>query len=212
MYAHEWGERGVRPTAPLRPVVLPPWEERMDPLLRRYLKGRQLSYEVASGNGWYATMDDQSYARVVIPASSLANSWPYYQARLIVEAPKAVKRYMSPAAPRGDALAIVFPIGEILGSIIVEGPMDALAAAGMGYVGVGLMGNTPNSDVMDHIRAIVHVYGNCFVVPDRDAFQEGVEITASLWTRGVPCILKRIVGAKDLAELSPEGRENLILS
>jgi hypothetical protein len=125
---------------------------------------------------------------------------------------KETKRYVSPAAPRGDALALVFPEKCTLGSIIVEGPMDALAAAGMGYVGVGLMGNTPNDPVLNHIEQVVKVYGNCYVIPDRDAFQQGAEITAKLWARGVRCILKNITGAKDLAELSPERRANLILS
>jgi hypothetical protein len=88
--------------------------------------------------------------------------------------------------------------------------MDALAAAGMGYVGVGLMGNTPNDLVLNHIEEIVKVYGDCFVIPDRDAFQEGATITAKLWARGVRCTLKSIQGAKDLAELSPERRKILI--
>jgi hypothetical protein len=74
------------------------------------------------------------------------------------------------------------------------------------------MGNTPNNIVLDHIEEIVKVYGDCFVIPDRDAFQQGAEITAKLWARGVRCILKNITGAKDLAELSPERRASLILS
>jgi hypothetical protein len=146
--------------------------------------------------------------RVVIPASSIINSWPYYQARSMGDG-KGTKRYVSPTAPRGDALAIVFP-EKSMGSIIVEGPMDALAAAGMGYVGIGLMGNTPNELVLNHIEQVVKVYGNCYVIPDRDAFQQGAEITAKLWARGVRCTLKSMQGAKDLAELSPERRKTLI--
>ncbi len=212
MYTHEWEEREARPTAPVKPVVLPQMNKSLYPLMIEYLRGRDLSYVIASENGWYPTIDRYRWPRVVIPASSLKNSWPYYQARLIVDAPEDVKRYMSPSAPRGDALAIVFPNKCTMGSIIVEGPMDALAAAGMGYVGIGLMGNTPNQAVLDHIEEIVKTYGTCFVIPDRDAFQEGVEITAELWTRGIKCTLKRISGGKDLAKLSPKQRADLILS
>ena len=209
MYTHEYHERR-EPRAPSRPVVLPPCIDRMSTRLQGYLQNRGLAYSLALENGWYPTIDSDSYARVVIPASSLFNSWPYYQARLIVEAPPGVKRYVSPAAPRGDSLAIVFPGRRTLGSIIVEGPMDALAAAGMGYVGIGLMGNTPNDLVLNHIEQVVTVYGNCYVIPDRDAFKQGAEVTAKLWARGVRCTLKSIQGAKDLAELSPEHRKILI--
>lgn len=210
MYTHEWEEREARPTAPVKPVVLPERDKNLYPLMIEYLKDRGLSYALARENGWYPTIGCDNIPRVVIPASSRVNSWPYYQARMIVNSPASAKRYISPSAPRGDALAIVFPKGSGLGSIIVEGPMDALAAAGMGYVGVALMGNKPGEAVLDHIEEIVKVYGDCYVIPDRDAFTEGAEITAKLWTRGVRCTLKSIQGAKDLAELSPERRRILI--
>lgn len=210
MYTHEYQERR-EPRAPSRPVVMPERDKNLYPLMMEYLKGRGLSYALARENGWYPTIGCDNIPRVVIPASSLVNSWPYYQARMIVNSPASAKRYISPSAPRGDALAIVFPKGSGLGSIIVEGPMDALAAAGMGYVGVALMGNKPGEAVLDHIEEIVKVYGDCYVIPDRDAFQEGAEITAYLWARGVRCTLKSITCAKDLAELSP-ARRALILS
>lgn len=209
MYTHEYQERR-EPRAPSRPVAMPEEYRELWPCMWKYLEDRALDGNIADANGWYPTMDYQMCARVVIPASSLVNSWPYYQARLIVEAHPNVKRYVSPAAPRGDALAVVFPSFCVLGSIIVEGPMDALAAAGMGYVGIGLMGNTPNEAVLDHIKEIVGVYGDCFVIPDRDAFTEGAELTAKLWTRGVKCTLKSITGGKDLAELSPSRRKRIL--
>ena len=209
-YQHEYQERR-EPRAPSRPVAMPEEYRELWPCMWKYLEDRALDGNIADANGWYPTIDYAMCARVVIPASSLVNSWPYYQARLIVEAHPNVKRYVSPAAPRGDALAVVFPSKSPKGSVIVEGPMDALAAAGMGYVGIGLMGNTPNSLVLDHIESIVKVFGQCFVIPDRDAFTEGASITADLWARGVRCTLKSITGAKDLAELSPE-RRTLILS
>lgn len=206
-YVHERKERTARP---IEPVVLPVLDRDLFPLMYRYLTDRSLPYDLAISNGWYPTLEYDNFPRVVISASSRVNAWPYYQARLIVAAPSTIKRYVSPSAPRGDALVLVFPKYEALGSIVVEGPMDALAAAGMGYVGVGLMGNTPNSAVLDHIEEVIKIYGDCYVIPDRDAFQEGVYITAKLWVRGIRCTLKTIQGAKDLAELSPERRKTLV--
>lgn len=206
-YEHE---RKESLAAPDRPVISPDLDSSLWLTMRHYLEARKLSFKLAKDNGWYPALDYAGNARVVIPASSMVNSWNYFQARLIVTAHPSVKRYVSPAAPRGDALAVVFPSKSPKGSIIVEGPMDALAAAGMGYVGVALMGNKPGEAVLDHIEEIVKVYGDCYVIPDRDAFQEGASITADLWARGVRCTLKSIQGAKDLAELSPERRKILI--
>ena len=211
VYDHEnedWRER-TRPHVPTRPVVPPLLDESLWPVFRSYLKKRRLSSDIAVSNGWYPTLTSDGVPRIVITTSSLQNSWFYYQARAMTDG-KGVTRYVSPSAPRGDALAVVFPSGDALGSIIVEGPMDALAAAELGLVGVSVMGNTPNSLVLDHIESIVKVYGQCFVIPDRDAFTEGASITADLWARGVRCTLRSIQGAKDLAELSPERRKILI--
>lgn len=216
MYDHEYSERKER-AAPLKPVIMPPYEERLVGRMRRYLEGRSLSHALAVENGWYPTLDYAMCARVVIPASSLINSWPYYQARLIEDAHSSVKRYVSPSAPRGDALAVVFPnIGPktpypiCRGVVIVEGPMDALAAAGLGYVGIGMMGNTSNEAVLNHIGELAKTFGTCIMLPDRDAEEQGVAITAKLWTRGIRCTLKRTTGAKDLAELDPERRRLLL--
>lgn len=217
MYDHEYAERTQKPLVPLRPVVMPPYEHGLVGRMKQYLEQRNLSHSLALDNGWYPTMDYDLCPRVVIPASSLANSWPYYQARLMIEAHSSIKRYVSPSAPRGDALAVVFPnIGPktpypiCRGVVIVEGPMDALAAAGLGYVGIGLMGNTPNDAVLNHIEEIVKTFGTCIIIPDRDAEEQGIAVTAKLWARGVRCTLKRITGAKDLAELDPERRRLLL--
>lgn len=209
-YQHEYQERR-EPRAPSRPVVMPRLETNLERRMEEYLVSRGLVYGLAVENGWYPCVDRDGIPRIVIPTSSITNSWPYYQARSMGDG-EGTKRYVSPAAPRGDALAVVFPSKSPKGSVIVEGPMDALAAAGVGYVGIGLMGNTPNSLVLDHIEQIVKVYGECHVIPDRDAFTQGASVTADLWTRGVRCTLKSITGAKDLAELSPARREALILS
>jgi len=205
-YLHE-RETEIRPKAPLKPVYVPLREDRLGPLMWGYLNDRVLDPEIAEDNGWYAAYY-KGAPRIIIPASTLVNTWPYFQGRAMNDHPK---RYESPSAPRGDALAVVYPKSIPEGIVIVEGPMDALAATGEGYVGVGLMGNTPGDAVLAHLESILKVFPiPCLVIPDRDALDKGAEVTAKLWTRGLKCVLKTIQGAKDLAELGPERRRRLL--
>jgi hypothetical protein len=205
-YAHEREER-ARPKAPLEPVYMPLRDNSLEYGMLEYLESRALSYSVAVENGWYAAFY-KGAPRVIIPASTLVNTWPYFQGRAMDDHPK---RYESPSAPRGDALAVVYPSGRIQGIVILEGPMDALAAAGEGFVGVGLMGNTPGDAVLGHLESILKAFPvPCLVIPDKDALDKGAEVTSKLWTRGLKCVLKTIQGAKDLAELRPEQRKRLL--
>lgn len=123
-------------------------------------------------------------------------------------------RYRSPAVPRGDALILCYPHDERAsrGVLIAEGPMDALAAAGLGYVGVGLMGNKPPTPVIHHLVSIIEVYAdsdgtNCFIVPDADALSEAHVLARTLWERGVKCYVKPLVGFKDLAGMPSAQRK-----
>lgn len=205
-YTHEFKEKR-EDAKPLRPVVMPEYEEELESLQDEYLSKRKLDIEVASLNDWYPT-DDNGIPRLVIPASTLTNTWPYYQARAMVDHPV---RYRSPAAPRGDALIVTHPEGQAVGVVVVEGPMDSLAAAGEGFIGVALMGNKPSEKVFEHLVSLLSTFQlPAIVLPDRDAFQEGAILTAKLWTRGIKCQLRAIHGAKDLAELSPSQRRLLL--
>lgn len=205
-YAHEYREKRENPK-PLKPVVMPAVNEDLEGIMIRYLESRRLSAELAILNGWYPS-EDYGTPRLVIPASTLVNTWPYWQARAMSDSPT---RYKSPPAPRGDALVIVHPEGSPKGVLVVEGPMDALAGAGEGYVGVALMGNKPSEAVLEHLIYVLKTFaGEHVVLPDKDAFEEGATLAAKLWSRGVRCHLKQIRGAKDLAELSPIQRSLLL--
>lgn len=204
-YNHEWQEK-KQPLKPLRPVVMPEEDESLWSLQDEYLAKRGLDMDDAVANQWYPT-DDNGTPRLVIPASTMVNTWPYYQARAMSDSPV---RYKSPSAPRGDALIVVHPEGAPKGSVVVEGPMDALAAAGEGFVGIALMGNRPPEAVLDHLEYLLKTFQPCTILPDRDAFEEGAALTAKLWSRGVKCHLKQITGAKDLAELSTKDRGLLL--
>lgn len=212
-YTHEFKEKR-EDAKPLRPVVMPPEAEVLWSIQDQYLSSRGLDINVAVANQWYPTQDRDGFARVVIPATSIENTWPYYQARLMHTdkgCPNYVPRYQSPAAPRGDALIVVHPEGSPVGVVIVEGPMDALAAAGENYIGVALMGNKPSEKVFEHLVTLLSTFQlSTTILPDRDAFSEGAVLTSKLWTRGIRCQLKAIHGAKDLAELSPSQRSSLL--
>jgi DNA primase len=202
-YAHERGERRQGST-PSKPVVLPPLSTAHWPQMQAYLRKRGLSPPLAEYNGWYPTVDRNSTPRIVIPAQSLLNTWPYYQARAMDDSPK---RYDSPRAPRGDALVVCHPQSPNSNYVVlVEGPMDALAAAECGYLGTALMGNTPSDTVIDHIRELTRPYHGIIVLSDVDAVGEAVEVVHRLWTTGCLANFRPIKGYKDLAEVPYEKR------
>lgn len=101
---------------------------------------------------------------------------------------------------------VVRPLDAPKGIIVVEGPMDALAAAGIGYLGVGLMGNTPTPATITHLVELADVFADndrakFLIVPDNDAPREAAMLAARLWERGVRCTIRQIVGYKDLAAM-----------
>ena len=198
-YSHEVVERRSINAKPSRAVVLPKKDERWSYVMEGYLRKRGLPYKLAVSNGWYPSLDKEGVVRIVIPATSLVNSWPYYQARATDSRNRT--RYLSPACPRGDALSVLYPPDEILGVVIVEGPMDALAAAECGYIGVGLMGNRPNDLVLTHLKSYLKNERECLVIPDSDALSEGAAICGALWKEGYECFCKPLRGYKDLAEM-----------
>lgn len=206
-YAHERGERRQGHT-PSKPVVLPPLSTAHWPHMKAYLRKRGLSHPLAEHNGWYPAVDRYATHRIVIPAQSLVNTWPYYQARAMDNNPK---RYDSPSAPRGDALVICHPSDSTHEYVVlVEGPMDALAAAECGYTSIALMGNTPNDAVLTHVREVAKPYRGIIVLSDVDAISEAVEVTHRLWTAGSIAVLRPINGYKDLAEVPYEKRQAII--
>jgi hypothetical protein len=136
--------------------------------------------------------------RVVIPTQSIANTWTYYQARA-VDGHKV--RYLSPRAPRGDALPILYPVAESLGVVFCEGPMDALAAAECGFLSIAFMGCAPPDAVLAHAVSYAKMYAPAFLVADIDALPEATEIAKRFWSKGTRCALRPIYGYKDLAEM-----------
>src|SRR5262245_26553106 len=129
------------------------WDE-----FEAYLKWRQLSPSVAKHNGWYPSrLAGDTVHRLVIPATATGAN-KYWQARAMMkEIPKDMLRWQSPYASRGDAIIVVWPLGqEPKAASIGEGPLDALAAAEAGLLGIGLMGMAPPAEAMALVNTMTH--------------------------------------------------------
>lgn len=124
---------------------------------RHYLRSRRLNFETAYLAGWYPAWLDT--LRVVIPCVSLQEGHAYYQARAFNKAVKL--RYVSPPGPRHGALCVVDPTDDLTEGLIpavtaiVEGPMDALALAGLGIRSIALMGIKPDIKARAHLLQLI---------------------------------------------------------
>jgi len=120
--------------------------------------------------------------------------------------PAEPKRYQSPHGARGNAVIVVWSLRGMSHDLVVcEGPMDALAAAAVGYLGIALMGNTPPSTCFDYLAATFKNPRCVLVVPDRDAPAEGAQWLAELTARDFRARAVYLHG-KDLAAMSPMAR------
>lgn len=185
-----------------RPAALPRLDARLWADLDRYLYRRGLDAVIARFNGWYPSRTaGDSAARIVIPASPPGLG--FWQARAMD--PAEPKRYQSPHAPRENAVVVVYSLRSMVKRLVIcEGPMDALAAAAVGFTGVALMGNTPPSVCFDYI-AKKWPGAETLVVPDRDAQASGAQWLAELTSRDLDARLV-LLPAKDLASLNVSAR------
>ncbi len=180
-YSHEAQERREAQDRPQRPpAVLPACAPGLWVKMQYYLEGRGLNFRLAERNGWYPSNsagDEES--RIVMPGTR-GDEGVFWQARTML--PNAAKRYQSPRADRADALILVKPDGKSpTRAALVEGPMDALAAAEIGLLGIAIMGNTPNMVVLDHIARLIQTCAVAYVIPDSDALFSAARLTT--WIR-----------------------------
>lgn len=176
----------------------------------RYIIDRECSPELAKYHGWYPSRSaGDKHLRIIIPAP-WSDGTPYWQARCISDG--VFPRYRSANAPRGDGIVIVYPspLSSPPTYVIVEGPIDALALAGCGVVGIGLMGNTPSAVVWDRIKSLVSGH-RVLVYPDSDAVTEAAEWLTQLRARGIIAEYCVPVG-KDFADLPFSRRQEVVLS
>lgn len=205
-YKHEQDEkverrRGPRPTLPMPEKSL--WKR-----MRLYLEDRRLPFVQARKNGWYPTSYLDGFDRIVIPCTN-TEGLAYYQARAMDS--YALPRYHSPAASREDSIVICspFPATQIHGTVVVEGPMDALAATDYGYRGIALMGNQPNAQVLDHLSRVVSLFPPAIIIPDQDHPEMGPFLLGFFTSQGMVAEV-RMPDKKDFAELHPAARKRLL--
>mgnify|MGYP003471438073 FL=1 len=93
--------------------------------------------------------------------------------------------------------------------------MDALAAAQCGVFGYGLMGATPSTIVLDRLVSFLkNEYEYIFVMPDRDAVKEGIDILYRLAVEMMPVKLIRLeqwTDKKDFASLPIATRRTILM-
>jgi hypothetical protein len=181
------------------------------PEASRYLEDRHLSSSLAVANRWYASRRaGDSAPRVVIPCSNISGL-AYWQARLI-DSPDGGEspRYTSPSVPRGDSVVIVWPFRSLVKSVvIVEGAMDALAAAGEGAAGVALMGNHPDRRAFETICQFFP-HERLVIVPDMDSLTEATGWLCALASLGRRTEVILPTPDKDLAAATPARRALLL--
>ena len=207
-YKHEHDEARITRDDRDRPNM-PKEDAHLRQEMKSYLCMRKLSYALAVLNLWYPSAQIDGYDRIVIPCSN-SFGLPYYQARAIDQ--WAFVRYNSPPATRLDSVVLVWPdeTQSRHQACIVEGPADALAAAGCGFLGIGVMGNMPPSTVIAFITGVVKdMNGPVLVLPDADHVELGSYIMGSLAVQGVET---RIVFPQehDLAGMKPLDRWRLL--
>ena len=198
-----------KPYCAERPTPSPEFQGEVN----RYLMDRGLNPEVAVHNYWYPTIQaNDGELRVVIPCTSANLTNRYWQARLLDDThiTERIKRYTSPrGVSRGDALAVVWPKrhrDKIRGTVLVEGPMDALAAAEVGLLGIAWMGTTPGEEPILFAHRLLIEPKPVFVIQDRGATSEAVEI----WKHFPGAFLLDPYPHKDLAEMSVDARSDLL--
>ncbi len=216
-YAHEGYERKQTQT-----VLNNVWPELSSngsdhDAMRYYLATRRLSAEVAEANVWYPTRKaNDDFLRICIPCVTPVEGHVYWQARAV--SPKAFIRYQSPKASRLDAVVRVQPLNEhgdrydAATCVVVEGPMDALAAAACGYDSFALMGITPPQSTVEYLSSLINRRRTIVLLDNEcEAAAKGVDIALYLASKGI-LVRQASPPRKDLAELTPERRLTLLRS
>ncbi len=115
---------------------------------------------------------------------------------------------MSPKYAAGDSVVVVWPMISTNRVVLVEGPMDALAAAEHRAVGVALMGKRVRKDAFAQIAGMFRGY-TFITVPDSDGLSVAADWGLELAKHGLFAYMT-LTGHKDLASTPRELRGRLL--
>jgi hypothetical protein len=178
-----------------------------------YMNERNLDWKLADANGWYISRNaGDCFLRIVIPAVVTKPKQVYWQARTLL--PSAYIRYQSPKGPREGALIYIraYPafddkLIQTSKVVVVEGPMDALAAAMCGYDAIALMGINPGEKALTHLKALVNKRPALVLLDgEPEATKAAHNITMELASAGGRTKVATLLGIKDLAAASLQDR------
>lgn len=208
IYQHE----KKQPTGPTEPY--PKGTQSLVPVMTKYLEGRGLSFSCAYDNGWFPTDELDGVPRLVIPATSLSGR-RYWQARAMVPVPDPL-RWRSARGSKDGAVVLCWPllVKARARVVVVEGPLDALAAASVNHIGLAAMGKSNVTDVLGYLKKagdykLVFHGLSVVVVPDLDAPEFAARAVTELAISGVYAEI-RLPPYEDLAALTREEREELL--
>jgi hypothetical protein len=203
-YRHEWTPP-LPKTAINVPVVFPAKVPKLYEHAKQYLQRRELDHGLAFRIGWYPGMHHGP--RLIIPCDR--NDGLFWQGRLLENAvadPGEWDRWDSPLGSKGDA--IVFIKGDPETLVVGEGPMDALAAAGLGFSAAATLGVRPTVPVINHLAGVAREYRDVILLADRDSLVDWMKWQRFLGSMGVHGDLwEPWSGYKDLAAMSIEKRK-----
>lgn len=212
-YTHEQNERkpNTHPMCTALPTMAVDPNARF--LCNGYLLKRELDPVLAQDNGWFPSRDaGDSFLRIVIPCVTHKATHVYWQARDVTG--KAFLRYQSPKGNRHEALCVVHPEQETQGNVIVEGPLDALAAAGAGYTGYSLMGMKPSQATLMHLALLLtksehNSALHTLICLDRGEVANSIKVAAFLASQSLTTVVVELP-EKDLAACLPKVREKFL--
>ena len=176
------------------------------------MKSRDLDPYIAKYNGWYPTVYD-GCIRIVIPATG--DKTEFWQARAIDD--KWEPRYDSPPNPKRETVVFIAPArikyDLVASMVLVEGPMDALAAAGEKVLSIALMGNNPTNETL-HLtnELITGIITRVLILEDRDSPGRLAGVMAYFATEMEVRLASCPSPWKDLAAMPKEKRGDLIRS
>ena len=172
-----------------------------------YLRGRDLVPAVALYNGWYASQEAGDTEPRLVMVGTNSFGFPYWQARAFYDG--AEKRYQSTHGARENSLIICWPLGETDSAVLMEGPIDALAAACEGFVGVAMLGNTAPPECVDYAAVILRGY-EVSVLPDTDDMEFGGRLCGAMAVRGIAARLISSRPYKDLCAAPADQRAEIL--